>query len=376
MVEPKHATDFAALARPGIRNLSPYQPGKPIEELQRELGIDEVIKLASNENPLGASPRAMAALNGRLQLAERYPDGSGFALKQSLARRWGVDSTQITLGNGSNEVLELLARIFAGPGDEIMFSAHCFVVYPIAAQVVGATPVSVPACNWGHDLDAMAAAITERTRVIYLANPNNPTGTWVNDDTLVRFLNRVPAHVLVALDEAYFEYAERDGYPNGLSLLGQYDNLVVTRTFSKLHGLAALRIGFSVSNPTIADLMNRVRMPFNVNDLGLAAAEAALDDDEHFARSLQANRAGMAQLTVGLAALGLSCIDSAANFVTHDTLGDAGPIYEALLRQGVIVRPIAGYGMPRHLRVTVGTEDENERFLSALNDTLRVAGRI
>jgi histidinol-phosphate aminotransferase len=367
--------NYIDLAAPGVKGLKPYQPGKPIDELQRELGIKEVVKLASNENPLGPSPRAIEAIQKQLTETSRYPDGNGFVLKQALAAHLGVDTMQITPGNGSNDVLELIARAFATSGDEIIFSQYAFAVYPLATQAVNAKAVTVAAKNWGHDLDAMAEAITGATKVVFIANPNNPTGTWMSQKQLENFLQKVPGKVLVVLDEAYFEYASdaRMGvadYPDGVQLLSRYPNLIVTRTFSKAYGLAGLRVGYSVSHEGIADLLNRVRQPFNVNHLGMVAATAALNDKEHLQKSLQLNYEGLKQLQNGLEALGLAYIPSCGNFLSVEVSGKNGEsaagIYDALLREGVIVRPVANYQMPDHLRVTVGLPDENERFLAAL----------
>ena len=353
-------------AKPGIGSLSPYQPGKPIEELQRELGIEDVVKLASNENPLGPGQKALAAVRARLDEMARYPDGSGYVLKQALAAHHECAPETITLGNGSNEVLELIARVFAGPGDEVMFAEHCFVVYPLVTKAIGATPVQIPARDYGHDLEAMASALTPNTRLVFIANPNNPTGTWVNDTALQTFMRVVPADCLVVLDEAYFEYAQRPGYPDGTTLMAEYPNLMVTRTFSKVYGLASMRIGYALSSPEVADLMNRVRQPFNVNDPCMAAAEAALHDTSHLRVSVDTNAHGMQVLEEGLHGLGYATIPSIANFITFDTGTDASPVYDKLLYAGVIVRPIAGYGLPQHLRVSIGTEHENRRFLAAL----------
>lgn len=360
-----------AHANAGIRSLSPYQPGKPTEELERELGLCDVIKLASNENPLGPGALARAAVSARLAEMARYPDGGGYELKQALAGWHSCPPDWITLGNGSNEVLEFIARVFAGAGDEVVFSEHCFVVYPLVTKAIGATPVQVPASDYGHDLAAMAQAITANTRLVFIANPNNPTGTWVQETALRKLLNQVPSDCVVVLDEAYFEYAQRPGYPDGAALLNDFPNLVVTRTFSKAHGLAAMRIGYALSQPAIADLMNRVRQPFNVNDPCMAAAIAAIGDREHLATSVALNAAGMTQLVAGFTAMGLEFIPSAGNFITFDTRRSGIDIYDALLREGVIVRPIGGYGLPAHLRVTVGVEAENARFLAALERVLR-----
>jgi len=361
--------DFLSIAVPGARNLQPYQPGKPIEELERELGISNVVKLASNENPLGPSPRALRALQGSLGELHRYPDGSGFELKRALARRLRLDPAQITLGNGSNDVLELLARAFLRPGDEVVFSEHAFAVYALVTQAAGGSAMVVPARDYGSDPDAMRMAVTAASRMIFIANPNNPTGTWLPRDALHAFLRAIPAEVIVVLDEAYFEYVSEPEYPDGIEWLSKFPNLVVTRTFAKIFGLAGLRVGYGVSNPQIADILNRIRQPFNVNTLAMVAAVAALDDDEHVRASVELNRRGMQQLRDGFERLGLRYIPSAANFISVE-VGDAARIYDALLRKGVIVRPIANYGLPRHLRVTVGLEAENARFLDALESVI------
>ncbi|WP_404397938.1 histidinol-phosphate transaminase [Stutzerimonas chloritidismutans] len=364
--------DFLALAQPGVQKLSPYVPGKPVEELARELSLDSagIVKLASNENPLGPSPKVLDAIRAELSELTRYPDGNGFALKQRLAERYSVGINQVTLGNGSNDILELVARAYLAPGLNAVFSEHAFAVYPIATQAVGAEGRAVPARNWGHDLDAMAAAIDENTRVVFVANPNNPTGTWFDAAALGGFLARVPEHVLVVLDEAYIEYAEGQELPDGLAFLADYPNLLVSRTFSKAYGLAALRVGYAISSPVIADVLNRVRQPFNVNSLALTAACAALDDVDYLLASRKANDAGMLQLETGFRQLGLEWIPSRGNFIAVNFARDAAPINQALLREGVIVRPMAGYGMPTFLRISIGTEQENARFLDVLRQVL------
>ena len=365
-------SDFLALAVPGVQKLSPYVPGKPVDELARELNLDpaHIVKLASNENPLGPSPKALQAIQAELAELTRYPDGSGYELKTRLAARCGVTPAQVTLGNGSNDILDLVARAWLAPGLNAVFSQYAFAVYPISTQAVGATGKVVPAKGHGHDLEAMLAAIDANTRVVFIANPNNPTGTWFGPDALERFLSQVPAQVLVVLDEAYIEYAEGDELPDGLQYLARYPNLLVSRTFSKAYGLASLRVGYGLSSAEVADVLNRVRQPFNVNSLALAAACAALDDVEYLVASRRANDAGMAQLEAGFAELGLSWIPSRCNFIAVDFGCDAGPINQALLREGVIVRPVAGYGMPTYLRVSIGTEQENARFLEALAKVL------
>jgi len=366
--------DFLSLATPGVRTLKPYQPGKPLTELEREYGVRNAVKLASNENPLGPSPTTLEVIREHLHDLARYPDGNGFALKAALANKHGVDATQITLGNGSNDILELLARAFVTPDNEVIFSQHAFAVYPIVTQAVGARAVVTAAKNWGHDLDAMLAAINDNTRLIFIANPNNPTGTWLTQQQLAQFLSQVPLHVVVVLDEAYYEYASDPAmaagdYPNGMQWLSEYPNLVVTRTFSKAYGLAGLRVGYSVSHGDIADLLNRVRQPFNVNSLALAAAEAALQDKNHLGKALACNVAGMQQYTRAFTAMGLKYIPSIANFVSVN-VGEGASVYEQLLRQGVIVRPVANYGMPEYLRITVGTAEENERCICALKQVM------
>lgn len=362
--------DCDALALPGVRAIEPYQPGKPLAELERAYGISGAIKLASNENPLGPSPKARAAAQAALADIERYPDGGGFALKRALADRLGIGPDQITLGNGSNDVLELVARAFAGSHCEIVYAAHAFAVYGLVTRAVGARAVVVRAKAWAHDLVAMRAAITSRTRLVYLANPNNPTGSWFTRGELETFLRGLPPHVLVVLDEAYFEYVEEAEYPNGVAWVERYPQLVVTRTFSKAYGLAGLRVGYAVSDASVANYLNRVRQPFNLNSLALAAAAAALADDEHVARSVALNRAGLEQLRAGAAALGLACLPSVGNFLCVELGRAAASVYDALLRRGVIVRPIANYGMPNHLRITVGLPAENDRCLQALAEAL------
>jgi histidinol-phosphate aminotransferase len=355
------------LAPPNIRAIAPYQPGKPISELAREMGREEasIIKLASNENPLGVSPRAQEAIRRVLSDLSRYPDGNGFELKQALVRRYGVAADSIVLGNGSNDVLDLAARAFLTPHDDAVYSQHAFAVYPLAVQAIGARGIEVPARDYGHDPDAMRAAVTSRTRIVFIANPNNPTGTFIEADKLEPFIADLPAHVLVVLDEAYNEYLPAAVRADTLAWLRKYPHLVITRTFSKVYGLAGLRVGYSFAAPEVADLMNRVREPFNVNSAALAAAAAALEDHEFVQRSYEVNRRGMQQVTEGLARLKLEFIPSYGNFVTFRA-GDAARVFQRLLEAGVIVRPVAGYGMPEHLRVTIGLESENARFLESL----------
>lgn len=371
------AVDYQSLAVKGVQALSPYQPGKPIEELARELGLNpaEIIKLASNENPLGPSEKALTAARKALEELCLYPDGNGFELKQALANRFGVAMNQITLGNGSNDVLEVIARCFADTDSEAVYSQYAFAVYPLVTQAIGAKGVSVPAKDWGHDLDAMAAAVTERTKLVFVANPNNPTGTVHKADAIAAFLDRIPEQVLVVLDEAYCEYLTGDEFPDGIKLLGRYPNLIVCRTFSKAWGLAALRVGYSISSPDIADVLNRVRQPFNVDSVALAAATAVLGDEAYLERSRAVNEAGLRQLADGFDRMGLSYIPSTGNFVAVEVGNQSSGIYQGLLARGVIVRPVAGYGLPGHLRVSVGLPEENERFLDALAQALASAGQ-
>lgn len=354
-----------------IRAIAPYQPGKPVSELAREMGLEEsgIIKLASNENPLGVSPLAQRAIQSVLGELSRYPDGNGFELKRALGQRYGVALEQIVLGNGSNDVLDLAARAFLTPADEAIYSQHAFAVYPLAVQAMGARGIEVPARDYGHDLKAMARAITTRTRLAFIANPNNPTGTFVPAYELEAFIASVPAHVLIVLDEAYNEYLPEEVRTDTVAWLKRFDNLVISRTFSKVYGLAGLRAGYALASSEVADLMNRVREPFNVNSVALAAAAAALGDDEFVKRSYELNRAGMTQVTAGLDALGLRYIPSFGNFVSFE-VRNAPAIFQALLKAGVIVRPIGGYGMPNHLRVSIGLESENARFLASLRQAL------
>jgi histidinol-phosphate aminotransferase len=336
-------------------------------DVARDLHLDpkSIVKLASNENPRGPSPGVIAAIGAAAAEATRYPDGNGFALKAVLSQRLGVDPAQIVLGNGSNDILELAAQAYLRPGDEAVYAAHAFAVYPLATRARGALGVEVPARDFGHDLTRMRAAMTPRTRIVFVANPNNPTGTFVPAAELLAFIASVPPEVLIVLDEAYNEYLEPADRCDSESWIAKHPNLLVSRTFSKAYGLAALRIGYGLMDAGVADMLNRVRQPFNVNALAQAAAIAALADADYVDKSRALNRAGLAQLAAGFAALGVASLPSHGNFVLAK-VGDAGPVYQRLLAQGVIVRPVANYGLPEWLRISVGLPDENERFLSAL----------
>lgn len=354
-----------------VRTLAPYVPGKPIEELQRELGLRDIVKLASNENPAGASPRALAAMQRALAETWLYPDGSGHQLKQKLAAKLSVSAEQITLGNGSNDLLVLLAEAFLQPGLEAVYSQYGFAVYPIAIQATGATAVMTAAnpadsgMPLGHDLAAMARAVTPRTRLVFIANPNNPTGTWVPAAELRSFIAALPAHVIVALDEAYFEYSGGLDIQDGVGWLGDFPNLVVLRTFSKAYGLAGVRVGYAISHPSVAGMLNRVRQAFNVSSIALAGAAAALDDPAHVAAAVALAVAERGRVAARLAAIGTTVLPSAGNFLLLHVGAGAGARFDALLRQGIIVRPVGNYALPEHLRVTLGTEAQNDRFLSA-----------
>jgi histidinol-phosphate aminotransferase len=356
-------------ALPYIRGISPYVPGKPITELAREMGlpVEKIVKLASNENPLGMSPKARAAVETAITGLERYPDQ--FALIAALAERLGVGREQIVLGNGSNDVLDLAARVFLAPGRSSVFSLHAFAVYPLATLSAGGACIVVPARHYGHDLAAMRAAIRPDTRMVWIANPNNPTGTFLLYSDVKAFMHSVPADVVVVLDEAYNDYLPPAERAESVAWIKEFPNLIITRTFSKIYGLAGLRIGFAVAAPEVADLMNRVRQPFNVNNLAVAAACAALDDHLFVAESYELNRRGMEQIVAGLKRLGLEHIPSHGNFVTF-AVKEGATVNQKLLKQGVIVRPIGGYGLPNHLRVTIGLETENAHFLAALEKSL------
>lgn len=362
---------YINIANEGVKSLSPYQAGKPIEELERELGITNIIKLASNENPFGFPESAKQAIINQLNDLTRYPDANGFELKAAVSKKFGVAPNQVTLGNGSNDLLELFAHTFAGEKDEIIYSQYAFIVYPLVTKAINAVAREIPAKNWGHDLDGFLAAINEKTKLIFIANPNNPTGNFLTEAEVDRFLAQVPENVIVVLDEAYTEFTAENERLNSFGLLQKYPNLIISRSLSKAYGLAGLRIGYAVSNSEIADLLNRVRQPFNCNSLALASAVAVMNDDEFVKKVAENNRLEMARYEAFCQAQGLEYIPSKGNFITIDFKQPAAPIYEALLREGVIVRPIAGYGMPNHLRISIGLPEENDRFFKALIKVLK-----
>lgn len=359
-----------------VQAIAPYQAGKPIEELARELGLDPttIVKLASNENPLGMSESAQAAVRGVLTAGElaRYPDSNGFALKTALSQRFKVPLEWIVLGNGSNDVLELAAAAHLAPGVSCVYAQYAFAVYALATQARGATHIVVPAKNLGHDLEAMLAAITPQTRLLYLANPNNPTGTFLPAEVIESFLARVPAHVVVVVDEAYNEYLPPEQRFDSTAWARRYPNVLVSRTFSKAYGLAGLRVGYGIAQPALIDVLNRVRQPFNVNSVALAAATAALNDEAFLAKSYELNRNGLRQFTEAFAHLKLEFVPSFGNFVLV-RVGPAAAVNQALLTRGVIVRPVGNYGLSEWLRVSVGLPRENERFIAALDEVLRAS---
>ena len=368
---------FHDLAAPGVQKLQPYLPGKPVEELERELGISGSIKLASNENPLGASEKALLAIEQCYRNINYYPDGSAFRLSQRLAGKYNINPACFTFGNGSNDVLELIARAFLTPEHSAVYSQYAFAVYPIVVQATGAKANVAAAYDdmhetmpLGHDPDALIDSIDDTTRVVFIANPNNPTGTWLDTNAVIAMLDRVPSNVIVVLDLAYLEYMDDELKPDIKHLLDTYENLIVTCTFSKVYALAGLRIGYGISHPDIADLLNRVRQPFNTNMVAQAAALAALDDEAHIQASIKLNNEGKLFIQHELEKLGLACLPSMGNFLTVNMKKDAGPVYDALLKKGVIVRPVANYQMPNYLRITVGTPEQNSRLIEALSSVM------
>ncbi len=363
--------NLSELAPEYIRAIAPYQGGKPISELAREMGLNEadIVKLASNENPLGISPKAQMAIDDAVADIARYPDGNSFALREAVSKKFAVAPNQIVFGNGSNDILELAARAFLGKGTEAIYSQHAFAVYPLVTQAVGATGVVIPAKDFAHDLDAFTKAITPKAKLIFIANPNNPTGTLINKDALRAFIHAVPGDVLILLDEAYDEYLSVENKSEAIGWLAEFPNLIISRTFSKAYGLAGLRVGFGLMHAQVAGMLNRVRQPFNVNSIAQVAAIASLADDDFVARSYAANQAGMAQLTQGFNKLGLEYIPSFGNFVSFK-IANAAQVNQKLLQNGVIVRPVANYEMPDYLRVSVGLFSENAKFLEVLEQII------
>ena len=368
---------FIELATPGVQKLTPYQPGKPVEELERELGISNSIKLASNENPLGPSPVVLEAIEKQLSCINYYPDGGGYALSERIARENNVELANVTLGNGSNDILELVTRAYLSAQDSAVFSAHSFAVYPIVVQAVGARanvasayPESHETMPLGHDPDAIVAAIESDTRIVFIANPNNPTGTWLTPEQLLALFKRIDESIIIVLDLAYIEYMDAALQPDIAAWLKQFPNLVITRTFSKVYALAGLRIGYALTHPDIADVLNRVRQPFNTNMLAQAAALAALDDVAHVQKSVAMNNAGKALLQKEFANMKLPVLPSMGNFISVNVKCDGVDLYQRLLKRGVILRPVANYQMPEYLRMTIGTEAQNLRLLSAVADEL------
>jgi len=361
--------DFRELANHFIRQLTPYQPGKPIEEVERELGITSSIKLASNENPLGASQSVLKAAQDALSNAHIYPDGGQYELKQALSTYLDLPPEHITVGNGSENILELIVKAYLHQGDSAVISQFAFLTIEILIRAANATLKVASATEWGHNVDNMLKAIDDKTRIVFLVNPNNPTGTYINKTDFEKLLKNIPPHIIIVVDEAYSEYIDRSDYPTALSYLEQYPNLIISRTFSKVYGLAALRLGYAISSLEIADILNRARLPFNVNSIVAKAGCAALKDQDHVTKSTKMNASGMQQVEAGLRELKMPYIPSIGNFVAID-VGDAKAIYQKLLHEGVIVRPLQAYNMPRHIRVTIGTEAQNQRFLVALKKVM------
>ena len=372
--------DPLAFCAPGIPGLRPYEPGKPISELERELGITGIIKLASNENPLGTSPLALAAMRQSLEATALYPDGNAFALKRALAEHHDTDISHILVGTGSDHILEIVARVFLCPGRSAVISRYGFSVYNIVTQAAGAeqrvaeaNPPSHPTQPYGHNLDNMAALLRADTRVVFIANPNNPTGTWLGGAEIKTFLKRVPQDTLVLVDEAYYEYATdlEPDYPDTTQFLTEFPNLIVMRTFSKAYGLAGARVGYALAHPKLVDLLNRARLAFNPGSLGQAGAAAAILDREHIKRTLELNHVELKKLDASLKKLGLKTIPSICNFVTADMGRPGRPVFQALLKEGVIVRPLDAYGLPNHLRITAGLPEQNARLLRSLEKVLK-----
>lgn len=368
--------DLLDYVKKGVQSLSPYEPGRPIDEIKREYGLSEVIKLASNENPFGPSPHVQQAIADAAGQIALYPDGNGFVLKNVLAAEHDIDPSRITLGNGSNDVLCLLSQVFLGPGTNAVMSRYGFAVYSLAANgldaemIVAEAQASDSDMPYGHDPETLASAVNDNTRIVFIANPNNPTGTWLDADAIEGLIQRIPSHVLVVLDEAYREYLDPALRPDSRSWLDRYPNLVITRTFSKAYALAGMRVGYALSSPAIADRVNRVRQPFNVNSVGMVAAAAALSDRDHLDKTLKHNADELPRMQRELEALGCTALPSQTNFQIFDVGRHCRPVFQGLLEQGIIVRPMDGYGLPNQLRATIGTTEENNRLLAALPKAL------
>ena len=362
--------DLKKLVNKGIDGLSPYEPGKPIEDLERELGINNAVKLASNENPVGPSPRIIDSIEKIVKETHRYPDGNATRLKAKISRKFNILENQVTVGNGSNDIIEFVARSFLGPNDSAVYSEHAFAVYPLVVRAVGAMGIEVPAKNFSHDLEAILDSIEENTKLIFIANPNNPTGSFIQQSELLNFLEKVPEEIIVLLDQAYFEYSSFETSDLEFDVLERFPNLVISRSFSKAYGLAGFRVGYSVSSIEIADYLNRVRQPFNANSLALYAAEIALDDDQFIKKCLELNFEQKQILFNGLQASGFECLPSRANFISFDCGEDSNDAFNKLLLEGVIVRSLRVYKMPNFLRVSVGLPEENLIFLEKIKSTL------
>ena len=362
--------DLKKIVNKGINDLSPYEPGKPIEDLERELGIKNAVKLASNENPVGPSPRVLQSIENILKNTHRYPDGNATKLKEVIGRKFSVKPNQVTIGNGSNDIIEFIARSFLATDDSAIYSEHAFAVYPLVVKAVGAEGIEVPAKNFSHDLDAMLDSIKSNTKIIFIANPNNPTGSFIGRAEILKFLDKVPEDIIVLLDQAYFDYSSFEDSDVDFDILNNYPNLVMSRSFSKAYGLAGFRIGYSVSSEDIANYLNRVRQPFNANSLALFAAEQAIEDEEFMNKCLQLNLEQKKFLYKGLESLGFHCLPSKGNFISFDCKEDSTGLFNRLLSQGVIVRTLGVYKMPNFLRVSVGLPEENLIFLEKLQLTM------
>ena len=356
----------------GVLGLKPYEPGLPLEQTQKKLGLEKVIKLASNENPLGPSPKALDLLKGQLNSfssdLNRYPDGNAYDLKEAISKKYSVDMNQITIGNGSNDLIEFVSRCFLGEGKKAIYSQHGFAIYPLAIKSTGAIPIKSKAKNWGHDLELMKDLVDEKTKLIFIASPNNPTGTAKTLKEIKDFLNNLPEDILVFLDQAYFEYIEGTEFDIPFSLIDDYPNLVISRSFSKAHGLAALRLGFCISNPELSDYLNRVRQPFNANSLALDLGKIALSDQEHIDKSVKINSSGMERVKMAFDSFNYSYIESWGNFISFDAKQDSDNAFQYFLKKGVILRSLKVYEMPQHLRVSIGTEEEMDFFLKVLEE--------